>query len=395
MSVRMAVVGGNNRGRAFDPFWDEMRDDARLVALCDPDPGVRSSWSTRYPQVRTCSDLADVLAADDVDAVYIASPIDLHARQGAAALRAGKHVLMEVPAAATIEECWDLVEASRSSSGVFMLAENYGYSRSVRTVGRAVAAGEFGELTFGEGSYVHDLRQLMLDQTGTVTWRGARLRDANAAGYPTHALAPMHHWLSQAGRATEFVDLVARGTVSRALRDHAARTFGADHPAAADGYWAQSDSVSCLLRTHDGFLAQLRVDMSSPRPYDTLHATLQGTTGCYESGRHVLEPDIFWCDPDAPASGPEDWRPLDELLARYPEDRGAFTDDQGLSEVILWDRCVLEDFLRAVRREQPPPIDVYSAVNLSAVVPLSQSSLGAGGQPVRFPDFRAGSRHDT
>lgn len=393
--MRMAVVGGNNRGRAFDPFWEELREHVRLVVLCDPDPDVRSSWAARHPRVRTCADLADVLAADDVDAVYIASPIDLHARQGVAALRAGKHVLMEVPAAATVEECWDLVDASCSSTGVFMLAENYGYSRSVRTVGRAVAAGEFGELTFGEGSYVHDLRHLMLGPTGTLSWRGARLRDANAAGYPTHALAPMHHWLSRAGRDTDFVDLVAWGTVSRALRDHVARTFGTDHPAAADGYWAQSDSVSCLLRTRDGFLAQLRVDMSSPRPYDTLHATLQGTTGCYESGRHVLEPDIFWCHPEAPASGPEDWRPVEHLLARYPEDRRVLADDSGLSEVVLWDRCVLEDFVRAVRGEQPPPIDVYAAANLSAVVPLSQTSLAAGGQPVRLPDFRGGTRVDT
>ena len=185
--------------------------------------------------------------------MYIASPLGFHAQHAIQALRAGKHVLLEVPAAETVEECWDLVEAVRTTGLTFMMAENYIYSRRFRLVGSAVAAGAFGELVSAGGSYIEDCRRGMLDGSGQVTWAGKRLGLVNAASYPTHPLGPVHTWLAAAGMSTDYVRLVAASTAVRSIPRYAGRRYGAEHPTAADGFWRHGDTVTCLLTTADDF----------------------------------------------------------------------------------------------------------------------------------------------
>jgi predicted dehydrogenase len=113
--VRVAVVGtgywGVNHVRAFAAL-----PGAQLVMVCDPDEAHRRRARALAPSARAATTLDEVLAAADVDAVVLATPARLHAEQAEAALRAGKHVLVEKPMALTRADA-ERVAAVAASSG--------------------------------------------------------------------------------------------------------------------------------------------------------------------------------------------------------------------------------------------------------------------------------------
>ena len=97
----------------------------------------------------------DVLAREDVDAVDIATPPDLHREIAVAAARAGKHVLVEKPMALTFTEAREMGEAARSHHVVLETAEWPRYHGAMRAAGRALRSGRIGELTGIEGYLAH------------------------------------------------------------------------------------------------------------------------------------------------------------------------------------------------------------------------------------------------
>lgn len=113
--IRFAVIG-SRRGRSFVNSVKRLEIGIELAAVCDNDTEYLKEWKNQYgDNIKVYSDYQQVLNDPDIDAVCIATPLALHARQAIDAMRAGKHVLSEVIAATTIEECWDLVEAARST----------------------------------------------------------------------------------------------------------------------------------------------------------------------------------------------------------------------------------------------------------------------------------------
>ena len=93
------------------------------------------------------------------------------------ALRAGRHVLSEVTAAVSLRECWELLDAVRASGATYMLAENYCYMRSNVLVREMVRKGLFGEIYFGEGEYLHDVRALHHFADGSPRLHGPSAAD--------------------------------------------------------------------------------------------------------------------------------------------------------------------------------------------------------------------------
>jgi hypothetical protein len=117
-------------------------------------------------------------------------PQDEHGIQAVAAMRAGKHVASETPAAYSLEQLWELVETKEKTGKRYMLLENYIYSRPHMQVLNMVRQGVFGDVTYGECGYVHDTRSLAYDK-GQLAWRGRVARDHRGDLYPTHGLGPM------------------------------------------------------------------------------------------------------------------------------------------------------------------------------------------------------------
>jgi predicted dehydrogenase len=388
--VRLAVVGGR-RGGAFNRALEAFRDRVRLVAVCDLSEPMLARWRDQHPGIATFTSYDRLLEDPGVDAVLIATPWHIHAPQAIQALRAGKHVMSEVIAAFTLDECWQLIETVEQTGLTYMMSENYCYTRPNMMVLNMVEQGVFGQTTYAEGGYIHDTRDLMFDAERQLTWRGEGRRRWNGNTYPTHSLGPVAQWLG-INRDDRLATTATWVGPSLAARAYAADHLGADHPAAQPGFFVAADCAITLIRTERGKLIVLRRDTGSPRPHNMVHYQLQGERASYLSPRHGKEDPLIWIDGRSPGPSPSstaEWQSLWDYADQYEHPRwrarGAEAARAGHGG---GDFFVIEDFLRAIETGQPPAIDVYEAVTWSAISPLSLVSVERGGAPVDVPDFR-------
>jgi len=108
----------------------------------------------------------------DLDAVVTATPWEWHTPVAVAAMKAGKYAATEVPAAVTLEECWQLVETSEKTGQPCMMMENVNYFRNVMMILMIIRKGLFGELLHFEAGYQHDVRFVKFNDKGNLLWRG-------------------------------------------------------------------------------------------------------------------------------------------------------------------------------------------------------------------------------
>ncbi|MFW6600424.1 Gfo/Idh/MocA family protein [Propionibacteriaceae bacterium Y2011] len=392
--LRLAVVGGR-RGRAFGSTLAQLTDLLELTAVCDRAESVLAAWSDAFPQVKPYRDFDDLLADDEVDAVFLATPLKQHAQQAISAMRAGKHVLSEVVASYTLAEAWELVEAVEQTGRTYMLAENYCFMRPNLMVRNLAAAGAFGQLTYLEGAYLHDCRHLMHTADGDLTWRAELRTEVSSIYYPTHSLGPIAQWLRAANGAEDRLETVTGfATGSAVLPAYFSKEFGADHPGALAETWRQGDSGTAVITSTSGAVLSVRVDAVSPRPHNMTHYVAQGTNGAYESARRDGEDPLLWIAGRSPERGEpgqqaeRDWDPLWAWAEEFEDPRWrehlAAAEQAGHGG---GDYFVLKEFAEAVRDQRPPEIDVYDAVTWSSIIALTVDSIDRGNQPVEIPDF--------
>ncbi|MBB6670714.1 Gfo/Idh/MocA family oxidoreductase [Cohnella nanjingensis] len=394
--VRLAIVGGN-RGASFLNALYSLSNRIELTATCDLNEWVLKQWKEKFPRIRTYRDYDEMLKDPSIDAVFILSPMHLHARQSIAALKAGKHVLSEVIAVQSREEARALIETVESTGLKYMMSENYCFSRSNLAVKHMAELGMFGEITYLEGGYIHELRHLIHDPDGSLTWRGKLHHELNGVNYPTHSLGPVAQWIGAGKPGGDRLRSVS-GFVSksRSLLLHFTESFGSEHPAAREGYWRQGDSAVAAIRTDRGALITLRVDWTSVRPHNKTHFVLQGTKGAYISGRHAGEEDLVWfrgLSPKNEADGSDMWEPLSRYQPEFDHPKwqtwGKFASQTKHGG---GDFLVLEEFISAIQEDRAPLVDVYDAVAWSSVFFLSMESVAADSAPVAIPDYRGGVR---
>ena len=160
--INVAVVGagywGPNLIRNFATC-----PDTQLVAVCDKDSARLGKVLAGYPAVSAEQELDALLARDDVDAVAIATPVGTHAPIGLAALRAGKHVLVEKPLAGSVRDAEALVTAAQESNRILMVDHTFVYSGPVRKIKELIDAGELGDIYYLDsvrinlGLFQHDV----------------------------------------------------------------------------------------------------------------------------------------------------------------------------------------------------------------------------------------------
>ncbi len=392
--VKLAVVGGR-RGGAFGRALEALRERVELTAICDLDDEVLAMWRAHLPDISTFVSYEQMLDRSDCTAVLIATPPALHTKQAVQALETGRHVISEVFAAFTLDECWQLVETVEQTGLVYMMAENYCYGRPMMMVLNMAQQGMFGELTYAEGAYVHDARGMMLTADGEWTWRGRYPQTFNGNGYPTHSLGPVAQWLGvNRPGGDRLLTTATWMSQARSAPLYFRDRFGAEHPAASDDSWKMGDSATTIIQTEKGALIVLRFDAMSARPHNMVHYVLQGTQASYISGRrhHEREDHLLWIEGRSPGSSPRgdaEWESLwdysDEYEHPYWRELGAVAEQAGHGG---GDFFVLKDFLDAIETGIRPPIDVYDAVTWSSIVPLSAQSVARNGAPVEIPNFK-------
>ena len=410
--VTLGIVGAR-RGSSFArTALDGLDGRVRLTSVCDIDAGVLAQWRREHPELAYYQSYEQFLAQANVDAVVLSTPLQLHAPQALQALAAGKHVLSEVIAATTLDECWALIAAVQRSGLKYMFAENSCYRRENMLVLNMVEQGLFGEIICAEGGYIHDCTHLMYfpigdygqDRAGEPTWRGRILQQYNGSWYPTHSLGPVAQWLgiNRHDRLVTTTTWMSHGPV---MPEYVRQRFGPEHPDAHPEAFVAGCRAMTLIKCASGALITIIVDTTSPRPHNMVHYVLQGTGGSYLSRRFTGDDDVLWLrERVAPGLAPpkphrivqgrgqsdaESYRPLDEFAAEFDhplwqehEARAARTGHGG------GDYFVLSEFIESIRNDTPPPIDVVDGVTWSSIFPLSMESVRQGGVPVPVPDFR-------
>jgi predicted dehydrogenase len=145
--IAVGVIGygywGPNLVRNFGD-----QPECRVVHIADADADRLAHAVRRYPGITTSRDAGGLLSDPAVDAVAIATPVSTHYELGMAALRAGKHVLIEKPLAATSEEARRLVDEADRRGLVLMVDHTFVYTPAVRKMRELTVAGELGDLYY-------------------------------------------------------------------------------------------------------------------------------------------------------------------------------------------------------------------------------------------------------
>lgn len=325
----------------------------------------------------------DLVTRRDLDAVIIATPWEWHTPMAVAAMKAGKCVGVEVPAALTIEECWDLVRTSEATGVWCMMLENVCYFREMMQVLNMVRAGQFGELLNCAGGYNHDARASTFDARGNFdashwyTWHALK-RDGNL--YPTHPVGPIAQCLN-IDRGDRFDYLVSISSKARGLNKWVRDHHGPAHPNATRTF-ALGDVNTTIIKSAGGATVTLTYDVQAPRPYD-LALRIQGTNGIYEMVRDAVHLEG--------RSAADQWQPLGDYREKFEHPLwralGAKAVEFGHSGS---DYIMLHRFAESVITRTMPEQDVYDAATWSSILPLSEKSVAQRGAPVEFPDFTGG-----
>jgi predicted dehydrogenase len=136
---------------------------ARMVKVADRRPERLALARQRYPGVEVTADCAELVADPRVDAVAIATPVSTHFEFGMQALRAGKHVLIEKPLAATSEQALRLIEEADRRKRILMVDHTFVYTGAVRRIEELIADGTLGEINYYDsvrvnlGLFQHDV----------------------------------------------------------------------------------------------------------------------------------------------------------------------------------------------------------------------------------------------
>ena len=362
--IRFGIIGAAGRGGGFVGAL-QVHPATEITALCDiREEQVRESAKALGVE-HVFTDAEAMLDSGLVDAVVVGTPMHLHVSQSIMALERDVHVISEVPAGVSIEECRDLVRAVRRSQGTYMMAENYIYMKANILVRELARAGLFGEMYYGEGAYIHELKDL----NERTKWRRRWQTGVNGSTYPTHSLGPVMQWFE----GQRVVSVCAMGT------GHHYRDPRGDH-------YEMEDSVTMMCRLSEGGLVEIRVDMLSDRPHNMVHYALQGTDGCYESTDGYNGVPKIWL---RSRSEKPQWEPLENLEEAYLPDywknppEAAVKAGHGGGD--YWE---VQDFANAIQEEIEPPVGIDRAMDLTLPGLASQQSMAQGSTWVAVPDPR-------
>jgi predicted dehydrogenase len=149
--VSVGVVGlgywGPNLARNFDALAE-----TELRWICDGSDEARERWATQFPNARAASDIDELLADPELDAIAIATPVPAHAELAQRVLAAGKHCFVEKPLAQSVAEAEQVVEAARESGKVLMVGHLLEYHPGLRKLNEVASSGDLGDIRYVYGN---------------------------------------------------------------------------------------------------------------------------------------------------------------------------------------------------------------------------------------------------
>jgi predicted dehydrogenase len=128
---------------------------ATVKTVCDFSPELLAKAKTRYPSIQVTNNSQDLFADPTIDAVVIATPVSSHFDLAMAALKAGKHVLVEKPMTATTEQALRLIDEAERRNLVLMVDHTFVYTGAVQKMRELIDTGELGEIYYYDSMRVN------------------------------------------------------------------------------------------------------------------------------------------------------------------------------------------------------------------------------------------------
>jgi predicted dehydrogenase len=386
--VRLGIIGSGARGVSMISDFLGV-DNLEIKAICD---NVRANAEQGRdlivkagrpaPELYTDGDYAfrKLVARDDLDFVYIATPWEWHAPQALSAMEAGKHVGVEVPLATSMTDLWKLVDTSERTRRHCLMLENCCFNYNELLILNMVRDGAFGQLTHAEAAYIHDLRWIVNEGRSEGLWRRAWHTRVNGNLYPTHGLGPVANYLD-INRGDKFDFLVSVSSPQRSLDAYREKTEPKESPKWREKYVC-GDMNTSVIKTAKGVSIMLQHDVSTPRPY-TRHNHIQGTKGAFTDfpGRLYLDGQ----------EGGHRWTTLEKVKEKHEHwlwkrlgEKARGAGHGGMDFIMAW------RLVQYFNEGLVPDNDVYDGAAWSAPFPMSAESVAKGSMPVKFPDFTRG-----
>jgi hypothetical protein len=390
--VRIGFVGLGNRGPGAVKRMSQI-SAVEIIALCDKDPKRVDKQQlvlekANLPKARAYSGengWKAMCESQDIDLIYICTPWSLHTPMALYAMNQGKHTAVEVPAAKTIDECWQLVETSEKTKKHCMMLENTCYDFFEQMTLNMARNGVFGELFHAEGAYIHNLLEANFKiSTYSDMWRLRENANRNGNLYPTHGLGPISQCLN-INRGDNFDHLVAISSNDFQM-GKMAKDLASKDPFYKEfvGKPFRGNMNTLIIKTHKGKTIMLQHDVTSTRPYSRIHL-LSGTKGIAQK----------WPEPGKIALG-ESWmseKELKEIEQNYTtplvkhigEIAKTIGGHGGMDFMMDW------RLIDNLRNGLPLDQDVYDAAAWSSVAHASEMSVAKRGKTVDIPDFTRGA----
>ena len=401
--IRVGFVGIGSRGSGA-VHRVSMIPGVDIVALCDKDPAAverNVKWLSdrkykivpkKYIGDEAYKELCDF---GECDVVYCATPWALHQPVALRALLGGKIALVEVTSALTVDESWELVEASEKWRIPCMQLENCVYGEIELLELNLARLGMFGEINHAEGAYIHDLREI-IPSVGTHyntewIWRYGENMAHKGNRYPTHGLVPICQTMG-INRGDRFDYLVSLENGPHNVNyEYFKKEFLTDaDPRKNDPPAAMGDMNTTLIKTVNGKSIMVQHDVSSPRPYSRINL-ISGTRGivrdfpfqcafedkCFDGKAHGWFSDAEADKVRTKYMHPM-WRDVSEMAKKVGGHGGMdFIMD------LRWAWCL--------QNGEPLDMDVYDLAATSCLCELTEKSVRSGSKPVSIPDFTRGN----
>jgi len=391
-TVRIGFIGLGNRGPGHVSSMSYL-EGVDIKALCDILPVQAEKAGKRIEAAGFKPDLYSgyteawkkLCDRSDIDLVYICTPWDMHAPMAVYAMEHGKHVAVEVPAAVTMDECWQLVETSEKTRMHCMMMENCCYDFFELLTLNMARQGFFGEIVHGEGAYIHNL--LSSNFSKRAYWNMWRLKEnAHRRGnlYPTHGLGPVCQ-VMDINRGDKMDFLVSVMSKDFMMNDTAKKL------AATDDFYNQfvdnpyrGNMTTTTILTTKGRTIMVQHDVTSPNVYSRIHK-ISGTRGA--ALKYPLPGKISvgdnWVSDEEMKTIEEKYTPV--IVRKVGEMAKKVGGHGGIDFLENW------RLIDCLRNGLPPDQDVYDAALWSSVAPLSEWSVAHKSRPVKVPYFTRGS----
>ncbi|HEX7904491.1 MAG TPA: Gfo/Idh/MocA family oxidoreductase [Chitinophagaceae bacterium] len=325
----------------------------------------------------------------DIDLIYIATPWDQHTPMAVYAMNHGKHVCIEVPAATSLKECWDLVDTSERTRKHCMMMENCCYDFFELLTLNMARQGLFGEIVHTEGAYIHNLLDLNFkkEEAGGY-WNMWRLKEndkRNGNLYPTHGLGPICQVMN-INRGDKMEYLVSTSGIDFQMAEKAKELAGTDSffkPFVNTHYRGNMNTTT--IRTNKGKTIMVQHDVTSPNVYSRIHKIV-GTKGSaikYPEPGRIATSHAGWLSEKDMKSMEEKYQPA--IVKKVGELAKQVGGHGGMDFLMDWRT------IDCLRNGLPLDQDVYDAALWSSIAPLSEWSVAHRSNSIDVPDFTRGS----